>query len=61
MEFTLHEITEDDWKDVCVIYQEGIENGNATFETEPPRTFDDWMEGKIGIITIGYHSIKKFL
>jgi L-amino acid N-acyltransferase YncA len=51
MEFTLHEITADDWKDICVIYQEGIANGNATFETEAPASYDEWMDGKLGIIT----------
>jgi L-amino acid N-acyltransferase YncA len=51
MEFTLHEITEDDWKDICVIYFEGIATGNATFETDPPATFEEWMDGKLGTIT----------
>lgn len=50
MEFTLHEIDEDDWKDICVIYLEGIANGNATFETEPAASFEEWMDGKLGII-----------
>lgn len=50
MEFTLDEILIDDWSDVCAIYQEGIDSGDATFETEPPSSFDEWMEGKNGIV-----------
>ena len=50
MEFTLDEILIDDWSDVCAIYQEGIDSGDATFETEPPSSFEEWMEGKNGIV-----------
>jgi L-amino acid N-acyltransferase YncA len=34
-------LTEADWDDVRRIYKEGIETGNATFETEPP-SWNDW-------------------
>ena len=48
MEFELDEINIDDWIDIREIYKEGIASGNSTFETEPPSSFEEWMEGKNG-------------
>lgn len=39
-------MTESDWPSVSRIYREGIETGNATFETAVP-TWDDWDAGHI--------------
>jgi L-amino acid N-acyltransferase YncA len=36
-----------DWLDVAKIYQEGIDAGNATFESKPPASWEDWRKGKI--------------
>lgn len=35
------------WMDVSRIYQEGINTGNATFESNPPITWQDWCKGKL--------------
>ncbi|SRR5581483_4953741 len=35
------ELEPDDWPAVVRIYREGIESGDATFETEPP-SWEDW-------------------
>lgn len=48
MEFSIDEIMSDDWSEICDIYIEGIEGGNATFETAPPNSYEEWMEGKNG-------------
>lgn len=52
MEFELDEINIDDWIDIREIYKEGIASGNSTFETEPPSSFEEWMEGKNGTYII---------
>ena len=41
MEYTIDEMQPDDWEPVCLIYREGIDTGNATFETEAP-DWDTW-------------------
>lgn len=40
-------MTADHWEKVRAIYIEGIESGNATFETEAP-DWDEWNRGHIG-------------
>lgn len=37
-----------DWDDICAIYVEGINGGNATFSTAPPDSYEEWMDGKKG-------------
>ena len=37
----LRELRQDDWPAVAAIYEEGIESGNATFETRVP-SFAEW-------------------
>ena len=37
----LRPMLESDWEAVRIIYQEGIESGHASFETEPPSR-EDW-------------------
>lgn len=37
----IEELTNEDWKQVCAIYAEGMATGNATFETEIP-TWGCW-------------------
>jgi L-amino acid N-acyltransferase YncA len=41
MEVTVEEMRDDDWERVRAIYLEGIETGDATFETDAP-TFEAW-------------------
>jgi L-amino acid N-acyltransferase YncA len=43
---TVRAMTPDDWPDVERIYQEGIDTGNATFETRTP-TWDAFNAGKL--------------
>jgi phosphinothricin acetyltransferase len=38
---TVRDLRSDDWPEVARIYREGIETGNATFETEVP-AWEDW-------------------
>jgi len=38
----------EDWDRVAAIYREGIESGNATFETSPP-TWETWDAGHLAI------------
>ena len=44
----ISEISATDWNDICVIFVEGIDGGNATFATEPPETYEEWIDGKKG-------------
>jgi L-amino acid N-acyltransferase YncA len=39
-------MTPGDWKDVARIYEEGIQTGNATFETEVPQ-WEEWDAGHL--------------
>jgi phosphinothricin acetyltransferase len=39
--FTIEKMKAEDWAEVQTIYQEGIENGNATFETSVPK-WEEW-------------------
>jgi phosphinothricin acetyltransferase len=41
MDFRIEEMSEADWLQVARIYREGIETGEATFETEAP-TWERW-------------------
>jgi L-amino acid N-acyltransferase YncA len=36
-----------DWPSVSRIYQEGIDTGNATFESQPPDSWEAWCKGKL--------------
>ncbi|WP_260514196.1 GNAT family N-acetyltransferase [Serratia fonticola] len=44
MEVHIREMTEKDWPAVSTIYQEGINTGHATFQTESP-SWPDWNDG----------------
>lgn len=39
-------MTSDDWPDVARIYEEGIQTGNATFETRVPE-WEEWDSGHL--------------
>jgi phosphinothricin acetyltransferase len=41
-------LTSDDWPDVARIYEEGIQTGNATFETRVPE-WEDWDAGHLEV------------
>ena len=41
MDIILRELRPEDWNTVAEIYRQGIETGNATFQTEVP-TWDTW-------------------
>ncbi|MDP4146282.1 MAG: N-acetyltransferase family protein [Bacillota bacterium] len=44
MKYIIDEMKPEDWKQVAAIYLEGIEGGNATFETEVP-SWEKWDNG----------------
>lgn len=46
--YVIREIADRDWDDICLIFTEGIDGGNATFATAPANCFGEWMEGKNG-------------
>jgi L-amino acid N-acyltransferase YncA len=41
MDFTIGVMTADDWPQVAAIFQEGIDTGHSTFETDVP-TWEKW-------------------
>ena len=45
-------MTAADWPVVAAIYQEGIDTGNATFETAPPASWEAWRKGKINTCSL---------
>lgn len=45
---TIEEMLDTDWPDVVVIFQEGIDGGNATFSTTAP-TWNEWDEGHLKV------------
>lgn len=46
MNILLRSMTEKDWPEVAEIYKQGIETGNATFESEIP-TWEKWNAGHL--------------
>jgi phosphinothricin acetyltransferase len=44
---TVRDLRPGDWPEVARIYREGIETGNATFETEVP-SWEDWDAAHLG-------------
>ena len=42
MEFKIEKMKHEDWEQVSKIYMEGIETGNATFETDVP-SWESWI------------------
>jgi L-amino acid N-acyltransferase YncA len=45
---TVRVMTERDWGAVAEIYQQGIDTGNATFQSSPPASWQAWCKGRIG-------------
>jgi L-amino acid N-acyltransferase YncA len=45
-------MSEANWTDVAVIYQEGIDTGDATFAPTPPASWQDWCAGKFNQCSI---------
>ena len=50
---TFTPLTETDWPDVHRIYAEGIATGIATFESEPPETWADFIKSKVPEANLG--------
>lgn len=46
MDFVIDEMKSEDWEQVSIIYREGIETGNATFETDIP-SWNSWISAHI--------------
>lgn len=46
LEFSRRALENSDWEAAREIYRQGLETGQATFETEPP-TFSDWDSGHL--------------
>lgn len=53
-------ITEADWEEIRAIYLEGIQTGNATFQTNAPSK-EQWFEGHVQECSVGYFQDKKIL
>jgi L-amino acid N-acyltransferase YncA len=47
MNITVREMTAGDWPSVAAIYQAGIATGHATFEADPPASWEDFFGRKI--------------
>ena len=47
MSMDVRDLRSDDWPEVARIYREGIETGNATFETEVP-SWEEWDAAHLG-------------
>ena len=47
MAISITQMMPGDWSEVSRIYKEGIDTGNATFETAVPLAWDDWSRHKI--------------
>lgn len=43
MEYVCRLTTEKDWEQIKYIYEAGIATGNATFETAPPSSYENWI------------------
>lgn len=35
------------WEEVAAIYREGLASGHASFATQPPDMFSEWLEGRM--------------
>src|SRR4026208_1722093 len=46
LEFSIRMLENSDWEAASEIYRQGLETGQAAFETEPP-TFSDWDNGHL--------------
>ncbi|MEA2204540.1 MAG: hypothetical protein QOE77_1316 [Blastocatellia bacterium] len=46
MTFQITSMLDEDWEQVRQIFQEGIDTGQATFETQPP-AFDEWQSSHL--------------
>jgi len=46
LEFSIKVLEKSDWDAASEIYRQGLETGQATFETQPP-TFSDWDNGHL--------------
>lgn len=51
MDITICAMQPEDWEQVREIYEQGIEGGNATFETAAP-SWEDWDRGHIPVCRI---------
>jgi L-amino acid N-acyltransferase YncA len=63
----IQQMKKEDWEAVCHIYIEGIQSGNATFDTEPP-TWEEWdkahlqncrLVAKLGEQVIGWAALSQ--
>jgi L-amino acid N-acyltransferase YncA len=52
MTITISLMQPSDWPAVVRIYQEGIDTGNATFEPEPPVSWEEWTRRKINACSL---------
>ena len=47
MSLVMESMTADHWREVAAICREGLATGHASFASEPPEDFADWMDGKL--------------
>ena len=50
-ELIFRELKDTDWEEVSKIYQDGLDTGNATFETNVPN-WNDWNNGHLKVCRI---------
>lgn len=60
MSFIIRQFTQDNWEEVKAIYLEGIQTGNATFQTEAPSK-EQWFEGHVKECNIACFQYDKML
>lgn len=49
MRLRIDEMSEADWPRVASVYAEGIATGDATFETEPPPSWERWSAAHLAV------------
>ena len=52
MSIKIRKLAKEDWDQVKFIYEAGIATKNATFETQAPATFEQWISNAIPSCTI---------
>jgi L-amino acid N-acyltransferase YncA len=60
MSLNIQELSEQDWEDIKEIYLQGIQTGNATFQTEAPPS-EQWFKDHISDCSIGCFQDGKML
>jgi len=60
MSNVIHQMSPDDWEQVSLIYLEGVNQGNSTFETEAP-SWERWDESHLAFARLVVRDGEKIL